>query len=485
MRAGPPAAPVGLLAHPQGDAPHLHARALSLELVERLRAAIPDLALGTDIIVGFPGETEADFRETLEVVEEVGFDSAFTFVYSPRAGTDAAAMPDQVPHETKIERMERLVELTQRVARGAERRARRGRGGGARRGTVAHRRLAGPRPDASKHDGQLHRRCGSGRARHGADRLGDLDDASGNAASTHPGLTPVVALFGPTASGKSAVARTLLDRLDATVVSADSAAVYRDLPVLTAAPDYPARLVGLFPLSHEVSVGEYQRLAHAAIDEALDAERTPVVAGGTGLYLRAALSALEFPPPPEPGARERWTKVYDELGAEEAHTLLDARDPAAAARVHANDRRRVVRALELAEAGSSLAPPEDQLWAEDVRQPTLIVSLHLAEDELERRIQARTERMVERGAVEEAAWAWAQPLSETARKVLGLEQFATLPLADAIAAVVAATRRLARYQRKWIRRVPGVVTLAADRPPEELADEIVALAGARERLPRR
>jgi tRNA-2-methylthio-N6-dimethylallyladenosine synthase len=88
-----------------------------LVLAERLRAAIPDLALGTDIIVGFPGETEADFRETLEVVEAVGYDSAFTFVYSPRTGTEAASLPDQVPHEVKIERMERLVELTQRVAR--------------------------------------------------------------------------------------------------------------------------------------------------------------------------------------------------------------------------------------------------------------------------------------------------------------------------------------------------------------------------------
>jgi tRNA-2-methylthio-N6-dimethylallyladenosine synthase len=88
-----------------------------LALVERMRSAIPDLAFGTDIIVGFPGETENDFRETLEVVEQVGYDSAFTFVYSPRAGTEAAALPDQVPHGVKIERMERLVELTQRLAR--------------------------------------------------------------------------------------------------------------------------------------------------------------------------------------------------------------------------------------------------------------------------------------------------------------------------------------------------------------------------------
>ena len=111
-----------------------------LALVDRLRDAMPDLALGTDIIVGFPGETEEDFAETLEVVEEVGFDSAFTFVYSPRAGTEAAAMPDQVPEDVKRERMERLVEVVQRVAAGAERGASRPGRGGARRG---------PEPDRS------------------------------------------------------------------------------------------------------------------------------------------------------------------------------------------------------------------------------------------------------------------------------------------------------------------------------------------------
>jgi tRNA-2-methylthio-N6-dimethylallyladenosine synthase len=87
-----------------------------VKLVDELRAAIPDLALGTDIIVGFPGETDADFEATLALVEAVRYDSAFTFVYSPRAGTEAAALPDQVPHEVKIERMERLVETVQRIA---------------------------------------------------------------------------------------------------------------------------------------------------------------------------------------------------------------------------------------------------------------------------------------------------------------------------------------------------------------------------------
>jgi tRNA-2-methylthio-N6-dimethylallyladenosine synthase len=94
-----------------------------LRLVERLRGRIPDLALGTDVIVGFPGETEVDFRETLEVVEEVRYESAFTFIYSPRAGTEAAALPEQVPEDVKHERLERLVEVVQRIA--AERNAER------------------------------------------------------------------------------------------------------------------------------------------------------------------------------------------------------------------------------------------------------------------------------------------------------------------------------------------------------------------------
>jgi len=87
-----------------------------LALVDKLRAAIPDLALSTDIIVGFPGETEGDFKETLDVVAEVGYDSAFTFVFSPRAGTEAATMSGQVPHDVKRERIERLVDLVQHVA---------------------------------------------------------------------------------------------------------------------------------------------------------------------------------------------------------------------------------------------------------------------------------------------------------------------------------------------------------------------------------
>jgi tRNA dimethylallyltransferase len=290
----------------------------------------------------------------------------------------------------------------------------------------------------------------------------------------------VLALFGPTASGKTAVAGILRERLGATVISADSAALYAELPVITAAPAYPAELVGVIALTEEVSVGSYQRLAHAAIDEA----DLPLVVGGTGLYFRAALSALELPPPPAPGRREHWQQEVDRLGPEAAHTLLAERDPVAAMRVHANDRKRLVRALELAEAGSSLAPVADRLWTADARRPTLLVALDLPLEELDRRIAARASAMADAGAAAEARAAWARPLSATARKVLGLEQFATLPDREAIEAVAQATRRLARYQRKWLRRLPGAAKLDGSRPAEELADEIVALGRAGKYLPR-
>ena len=289
-----------------------------------------------------------------------------------------------------------------------------------------------------------------------------------------PELASVVAIFGPTASGKTAVAEALARRVPAEIVSADSAALYRGLPILTASPRPGTRLTGSFDLDADVSVGAFARLAHEAIDE--------IVVGGTGLYLRAALAELTLPPPPEPGARERWARLYDRLGAPAAHALLAERDPAAAERVHTNDRRRVVRALELAEAGASLAPERDVLWTEETRHPTLIVGLDVEPDELDRRIETRTRAMFDAGVVDEVRAAVAGPLSSTARKVMGLELVADLGEA-AYEPLLQATRRLARYQRKWMRRIPGLVSVPADRSADEVADAILALGRPGQRVP--
>jgi len=294
----------------------------------------------------------------------------------------------------------------------------------------------------------------------------------------------VLALFGPTASGKTAVAESLAARISAEIVSADSMQVYRGLPILTAQPHEPTRLVAIWELDHDASVGEYQSLAHEAIDEIHAAGKTPIVVGGTGLYFRAALADLELPPAPKPGARERWETLYDAEGGERAHELLSERDPATAAAVHPNDRRRVVRALELAEAGASLRPGRNRLWTEETRHPTVVFGLDLPREELDRRIEARAREMFARGARVEVERATQGALSDTARYALGLAELAE-QRDDKVAleALIRRTKRYASYQRKWMRRIPGLVSLTADRPPGEVADELLQVARARQRLP--
>jgi tRNA dimethylallyltransferase len=293
----------------------------------------------------------------------------------------------------------------------------------------------------------------------------------------------VIGLFGPTASGKSDVAAAVTELIPAEVVSADAMQVYGGLPILTNRSPHPERLVGIWPLSQVASVGEYAPFAHEAVDEILAAGRTPLVVGGTGLYFRAALAELELPPAPAPGARERWEGLYDEAGPDAAHIRLRELDAAAATRIHPNDRRRVVRALELAEVGRSLVPRRESLFGGAWRHPTLLVGLDVPKPELDRRIAERTRRMFDAAVEDEVRNALLAEPSATARKIIGLHEVATLRREDAIEALIVRTRRYAAYQRKWLRRLEGLVIVAADRPPEETAAEIVALARTRERLP--
>jgi tRNA dimethylallyltransferase len=274
----------------------------------------------------------------------------------------------------------------------------------------------------------------------------------------------VLAIFGPTASGKSAVAEAIARRIPADLVAADSAQLYRGLPILTS--QSPAALVAIWPLDHEASVAEFETLAHAAIDASLAAGRTPVVVGGTGLYLRAALAELEVPPAPVPGARDRWGAVYDK-DAEQAHALLADLDP--------------VRALELTEMGHSLHG--ERLWARDTRHPTTIIGLDVPPKDLEQRIVRRTRAMFEKGVEEEVRLALGGPLSATAGKIIGVREVGELSRDEAETALVTRTRRLAAYQRKWMRRIPGLVTVRADRSPDEVADDVLALARGGQRVP--
>ena len=285
---------------------------------------------------------------------------------------------------------------------------------------------------------------------------GRRSDGRGARAGPVPPVTEprVLAVFGPTASGKSGVAEAIADRIPATLISADAMQVYRGLPILTNQSARETELVAIWDLDHEASVGEYAELAHAAVDGALARETTPVVVGGTGLYL-AALGDLDLPPAPEPGARERGGRVRPARRGGRARAPRGA-GSAAAARVHANDRRRVVRALELSEAGASLAPSEGRLWSEDMRYPTLVVGLEVPKDVLDGRIATRTKQMFESGVEEEVRRALERPISSTARTVHGLSDIAELR-DEAIAALIRRTRRYAAYQRNGCDAYPALL----------------------------
>ena len=285
----------------------------------------------------------------------------------------------------------------------------------------------------------------------------------------------VIAVFGPTASGKSAVAEHLADRLGTEIVSADAMQVYRGLPILTNQPARPTRLVAIRSLAEEMSVGAYALLAHETIDELVAANRVAVVAGGTGLYLRAALADLRVPPPPAPGVRERIEREVDR-DRTVAHARLESLDPSAAAAVNPNDRRRLVRALELVEMGSSLAAPRSRLWDASTRRSTTVVGLEVEPDELDRRIRARAEEMFARGVIAEVRSALAGPISRTAEKTLGLREIAELDPEQALERIVVRTRRYAAYQRKWMRRIPGITLLDASRAADAVAADVLAHA---------
>jgi tRNA dimethylallyltransferase len=292
----------------------------------------------------------------------------------------------------------------------------------------------------------------------------------------------VIALFGPTGVGKTAVAVALARRLRArgeapVAVSADALQVYAGLETLTGAAgpaeraELEHRLLSFVPVTESFSAGRYARLAHVEIDELLAAGRRPIVVGGTGLYLRAALTELSLLPPPRAGVRERWLAELARVGPSELHAVLARRAPRAAEPLAPTDGRRIVRALELLDAGE-LEPPDgpSQLWSEELRRSTLLFGLTMEREALYATIDARVEQMLAAGAREEVLRAQAAGASETARKALGFEQL----LAGDPETMKRRTRNYARRQLAWMRKLAGVTQIdVTDRSPLAVAEEIL------------
>lgn len=291
----------------------------------------------------------------------------------------------------------------------------------------------------------------------------------------------VLAIVGPTASGKSALALEVARALGGQIVGTDSMQAYRGMDIGTASPSVEDRtavrhhMVDVWDIHQAVSVVEFRDAARAAIDSIEAEARTPIVVGGSGLYVRAVLEEMDFPAT-DPGVREFWEGRLADIGAPALHAELAARDPMAAAAIEVNNGRRIVRALEVNEITGGtftarLPEPVD-------RYPTVRVGLRIDRDELDARIAARVDRMWESGFVDEVRRLRAGGLdvAPTARAALGYGPIlrfldGEIDEEQARRETIDDTRKFARRQQRWFGKDERIRWLDFDEP--HLADTVL------------
>ena len=301
---------------------------------------------------------------------------------------------------------------------------------------------------------------------------------------------PVITVVGPTAAGKSGLSLRLARALGGEIVNADSMQLYRGMDIGTAKlgpaarAGLPHHLLDIWEVTRTASVSEYQQLARAAIAEIRGRGRIPILVGGSGLYVRAAIDNLEFPGT-DPALRDGLEAELAELGAAALHARLACADPAAAAAILPGNGRRIVRALEVIQLSgrpfSATLPGYESVY------PAVQIGLRLPRAELDRRIADRVGQMWQAGFVAEVRDLAGRGLraGRTASRALGYAQVLRFlagewPEERAAAETVRATRRFARRQEAWFRRDPRIQWLAADDPGA--ADQ--ALARLQESGPR-
>lgn len=304
---------------------------------------------------------------------------------------------------------------------------------------------------------------------------------------------PVIAVMGCTASGKSALADALALRLGGEVVSADSMQVYRGMDIGTAKTPaaqrpVPYHCIDLVDPGQPYSAALFQRDSRAAIADIRSRGRVPVLCGGTFFYVRACLNSMDFAPGDQEGnpVRERYNALAQELGAQGIWELLNRLDPQSAAVVHPNNTVRVVRALEMHEAGESYAVRKEAFKGIGEAIPSIKIGLEWDTPRLYERINRRVDLMMEQGLVAEVEGLLKQGFREglTAPAAIGYKEVVAAldgecSMDEAAEQIKMATRRYSKRQRSWLRGEAGLVGLRAqDKPLEQLLDESLQLIAA-------
>ncbi|MDN5796339.1 MAG: tRNA (adenosine(37)-N6)-dimethylallyltransferase MiaA [Intrasporangium sp.] len=286
--------------------------------------------------------------------------------------------------------------------------------------------------------------------------------------------TPIVAVVGATATGKSDLALELAERLDGEVVNADAMQLYRGMDIGTAKlpPEQrrgiPHHQLDVLEVTQEASVAAYQQAARADLDGIRGRGRVPILVGGSGLYVRAVLDRLEIPPT-DPGLRAALEARAEEIGTAAMFERLRALDPAAAHRIQPADTRRIVRALEVIELTGR--PFSASLPRRELVSPAVVLGLSVDRSILDDRIDARAARMFEDGLLGEVSALLGHGLRDgfTASRAIGYAQAlavldAQTTVEQAVADTAQATRRFARRQESWFRPDPRTIWLPADNP---------------------
>lgn len=311
--------------------------------------------------------------------------------------------------------------------------------------------------------------------------MAGMTTGAGEARPRHP----VVAVVGPTATGKSDLGLALAQALRGEVVNADASQLYAGMDIGTAKLDHAARQgiphhqLDVLEVTQEASVAAYQGSARADLAAIRGRGSVPVVVGGSGLYVRALLDRLDIPPT-DPGVRARWQARLEREGVAALHALLAERDPAAAAAIEPRNDRRVVRALEVVELTGR--PFSATLPTRELVEPTVLLGLRADREVLDARVARRAEGMWRAGLVEEVEALVGRGLREgrTASRAVGYAQAlrqldGELTRAEAVEDTVVATRRLARRQERWFGPDPRVVWLEHDAP--DLLEQALAAVG--------